>query len=120
MPMNNRIKKLTRKQAEILAYLKTYIVKNTYPPSIREIGDEFGINSTNGVFDHLNALTRKGYIQREYFQARSITILRNEDGSPFLTPLQAETSKLLGALGDYNFPKPIERQIGVLRKMTSA
>src|SRR3989475_8806265 len=35
-----------------------------YAPSIPEIGRRFKITSTRGVFDHLKALERKGYIKR--------------------------------------------------------
>lgn len=79
-------RKLTEKQAAILKYIIGYIEEKRYPPSIREVGDHFRIRSTNGVFDHLNALVRKEYIKREYFTSRSITILRGPDGKPFQTP----------------------------------
>ena len=59
------IRKLTVKQAKILNLIIKYSAKHGYSPSIREIGDAFGIKSPNGVFDHLNAIERKGYIDRK-------------------------------------------------------
>lgn len=82
------VRPLTEKQQAILKFIMSYIAANNYPPSIREIGDDFGIQSTNGVFDHLNALARKGYIEREIHQARSITVLLNPDGSSAIDPRQ--------------------------------
>ena len=38
-------------------------------------GDEFGIKSSNGVSDHLNALERKGYIERHFNISRGIRVL---------------------------------------------
>jgi repressor LexA len=45
------------------------------PPTIREIGDEFGIKSTNGVRDALNALEKKGFIKKLSNRARGIELL---------------------------------------------
>ena len=43
-----------------------------FPPTIREIGEEMDIRSTNGVNDHLKALERKGYLTRGEQQSRSL------------------------------------------------
>src|SRR6266851_286009 len=55
---------LTERQEKILAFIKRSIQEQGYPPTIREIGEAFGIRSTNGVNDHLKALERKGYLLR--------------------------------------------------------
>lgn len=75
-------RELTQKQKDILNFIISYIRTNAYPPSIREVGDHFGIKSTNGVFDHLNALARKGYIKRQYFRSRSIVVLMDANAQP--------------------------------------
>lgn len=66
------MEELTDRQREIL----NYIVKETelrgFPPTIREIGEEMGIASTNGVNDHLKALERKGYLNRGEQQSRAL------------------------------------------------
>jgi repressor LexA len=51
---------LTERQDKILSFIKKSIQDQGYPPTIREIGEHFGIRSTNGVNDHLKALERKG------------------------------------------------------------
>lgn len=57
-------KGLTRRQEMILDFVKKYIDDEGYPPSIREIGLEFKIGSLRGVTVHLDALVKKGYIER--------------------------------------------------------
>lgn len=57
-------KGLTKRQQMILQYVLDYVQREGYPPSIREIGAHFEIGSLRGVTVHLDALERKGYIQR--------------------------------------------------------
>ena len=59
------MKKLTARQREVLDYISDYICDRGYPPTIREIGDELGIKSTNGVSEHLETLWKKGYLIRD-------------------------------------------------------
>jgi repressor LexA len=66
-------KGLTNRQRQILEYIVQCIRDNGYPPTIAEIGGEFGISSTNGVNDHLQALERKGFIERSS-KARGIRV----------------------------------------------
>jgi repressor LexA len=70
---------LTTRQTEILDYLRSEIDRRGLPPTIREIGDEFGIRSTKGVEDHLAALERKGFIRRERGKSRAIEIKDRPD-----------------------------------------
>ena len=55
---------LTTRQKSIYEFLSTTIREKGYAPSIPEIGQRFKIASTRGVFDHLKALEKKGYIKR--------------------------------------------------------
>ncbi len=68
-------RELTKRQAEILDYIISMVQEKGYPPTIAEIGTQFGIASTNGVNDHLIALERKGYIERSS-KARSIQVTK--------------------------------------------
>jgi repressor LexA len=70
-------KGLTDKQAQILRYMQEYVTDVGYPPSIREIGERFQIGSLRGVTVHLDALKRKGYIERSN-TPRSIKIIHPE------------------------------------------
>lgn len=53
---------LTKRQRSVLQFIAQFIRDRGYAPTLREIGKQFGIKSTNGVNDHLLALTRKGYL----------------------------------------------------------
>ncbi len=66
-------KDLTKRQREILDYIIECVRERGLPPTIAEIGEEFGIASTNGVNDHLVALEKKGFIERSS-KARGIHI----------------------------------------------
>ena len=63
---------LTQRQREILDYISMSIDQRGFPPTLREIGQHFGIRSTNGVNDHLKALERKGWITREDLKSRAL------------------------------------------------
>ncbi len=63
---------LTSRQRQILEFITKRIEEQGYPPTIREIGEEMGIRSTNGVNDHLKALERKGFLKREGLKSRAL------------------------------------------------
>ncbi|MBP7869293.1 MAG: transcriptional repressor LexA [Candidatus Hydrogenedentes bacterium] len=64
---------ITPRQKSIVEYIAETIESEGFPPTLQEIGAHFGISSTNGVFDHLRTLERKGYIERSP-KARSIRL----------------------------------------------
>lgn len=63
---------LTDRQQAILDFITQSIDERGYPPTLREIGEHFGIRSTNGVNDHLRALEKKGHLQREDLKSRAL------------------------------------------------
>ncbi len=67
------MKQLTRRQGEILHFIKQFISENKYPPSIREIAAAFGISSS-GAHDHVKALVRKGEIKFGSNRSRAIEV----------------------------------------------
>lgn len=66
---------LTRKQNEILNFLKMEVLKRGYPPAIREIGAAVDLRSTSTVHSHLTKLEQKGYIKRDPTKNRAIEIV---------------------------------------------
>jgi repressor LexA len=66
------VEELTLRQKEILQFIVRETETRGFPPTIREIGEEMDIRSTNGVNDHLKALERKGYLTRGEQQSRSL------------------------------------------------
>jgi repressor LexA len=63
---------LTKRQQEVLDFIASSIDQRGFPPTLREIGEHFGIRSTNGVNDHLKALEKKGYLRREDLKSRAM------------------------------------------------
>lgn len=69
------MEELTRKQKEILTYIKKFIVNHGYAPSVREIGAGVGLSSTATVFVHLKNLEKKGVIRQDKNKFRTLEIL---------------------------------------------
>ena len=66
------MEELTDRQKQILHFIVRESESRGFPPTIREIGEQTDIRSTNGVNDHLKALERKGYLTRGEQQSRSL------------------------------------------------
>lgn len=66
---------LTRRQHEILAYLRDHIADHGYAPSFEEISERFQFRSLATVHEHLTNLERKGYIRRAHNESRAIEIV---------------------------------------------
>jgi repressor LexA len=66
---------LTKRQNEILTYLRGHIAEHGYAPSFEEIAEQFTFASLATVHEHLTNLERKGYIRRQYNESRSIEVL---------------------------------------------
>jgi repressor LexA len=65
---------LTKKQKEILDFVQTHIQKHGYAPTLREIGEHFGLSSVATVHKHLKTLSEKGMLHREEGRARQVEI----------------------------------------------
>lgn len=68
---------LTKRRKEILDFIQKYKLRYGNIPTIREICEHFGLKSTNGVYEHLKALEKGGYIEITANKARSIIIKDN-------------------------------------------
>lgn len=66
---------LSKKQLEVLSFIKKEISKKGYPPSVREICDAVKLKSTSTVHGHLERLEKKGYIRRDPTKPRAIEVL---------------------------------------------
>ena len=64
---------LTEKQQAILDFIQDYLETHQYPPSVREIGRNFGIYPAT-VQDHLSAIERKGFLKKKKFQSRTLSV----------------------------------------------
>ncbi len=66
--------KITKKQQEILDYIKDEILSKGYPPAVREICEAVNLKSTSSVHSHLETLEKNGYIRRDPTKPRAIEI----------------------------------------------
>jgi repressor LexA len=66
---------LTKRQAEILNFIKSHIQYSGLPPTISEIQGQFSFKSPNAVQEHLKALVRKGQIRRNPNQWRGLELI---------------------------------------------
>ena len=73
----------TRRQAQILDFIRDAIEGNGYPPTLAEIAGHFGFRSHNAAVDHLKALARKGAIELTEGASRGIR-LTTEQGLPLI------------------------------------
>lgn len=72
-------KDLTDKQQAIYEFIRSKIHDAGIPPTVREIGDNFGI-TVKGAYDHLKAIEKKGFIKCESNKSRSIELLVDKEG----------------------------------------
>ena len=67
--------KISKKQEEILEYIKNEILNRGFPPAVREICEAVHLKSTSSVHAHLETLEKNGYIRRDPTKPRAIEIL---------------------------------------------
>lgn len=67
--------KITKKQSEILEYIKSEILNRGFPPAVREICEAVNLKSTSSVHFHLETLEKNGYIRRDPTKPRAIEII---------------------------------------------
>lgn len=67
--------KISKKQMEILEYIKSELLRIGYPPAVREICEAVNLRSTSSVHAHLESLEKNGYIRRDPTKPRAIEII---------------------------------------------
>ncbi len=67
--------RLSRRQEQILFFIRESVESRGFPPSIREIGEAVGLSSSSTVHSHLRSLESKGYLRRNPSKPRSIELL---------------------------------------------
>jgi repressor LexA len=80
--------KLTARQAEVLALIKTHIEETGFPPTRADIAKQLGFKSANAAEEHLKALARKGAIEMIAGASRGIRIPENK-GIPIVGQVAA-------------------------------
>lgn len=72
------MKKLSKRQNDIMKFIKSEVTKKGYPPSVREIGKAVGLASSSTVHGHLDRLEKKGLIRRDPTKPRAIEVLDSD------------------------------------------
>lgn len=72
---------LTRRQQEVLAFIRQFTQRHDVPPTVREIGERFRV-TPRAAFDHLRALERKGHLRRRASPKRTSRALTLVERSP--------------------------------------
>lgn len=76
------MEELTKRQNEILTYIKKFIVSNGYPPTVREIGEALDVSSPATIHAHLQNLEEKGWIKKQGSKNRAIELLVENEFEP--------------------------------------
>ena len=108
--------KISKKQSEILEYIKEQILEQGYPPAVREICEAVHLKSTSSVHAHLETLEKNGYIRRDPTKPRAIEIcddsfqlVRNEMTSiPIIGTVAAGQPILATENIEGYFPVPVD------------
>ena len=69
------MEKLTKRQEDILDYIKKYIVAHGFPPTIRDIGAALNLSSPATIHAHLANLEKKGFIKKQDSKNRTLELL---------------------------------------------
>lgn len=65
---------LTKRQKQVLDFIRSYIQKKAYGPTLDEISNKFGMGSASAAHQHVRALKTKGYLKKQPYQTRSISL----------------------------------------------
>jgi len=66
---------LTKRQREVLDFIRSFQTEHGYSPSLEEIAAHLGLSAVSTVHEHVANLVRKGFLRREWNRARSIEAL---------------------------------------------
>jgi repressor LexA len=109
---------LTARQKRILQVIANSVEKNGYPPTYQQLCEIFNISSKNAIKKHMDALVKKGYIEKDS-SPRGLRII-HPDFKPshqneFLIPLIGHVAAGVPVFAEEN----IETYIPVTRQLIS-
>lgn len=71
---------ITKRQKEVLDYIKSFELQKGYSPSLTEVGMGLGLKAISTVHEHIRLLTLKGYLQKNRFSPRGVSSLDSLEG----------------------------------------
>ena len=93
---------LTKRQKEILDFVRAQVKAQGYAPTLQEIGRRFGLSSPATVYKHVEQLVQKGYLRKTPHQGRGIQLVDAEPIRTVEVPLlgQIAAGRPIEALAD--------------------
>lgn len=105
---------LSPRQRRILEVIRDAVVLRGYPPSIREIGDAAGLQSTSSVAYQLKELEKKGFLRRDPNKPRAVDVRHLPGDSapkkapaPATVPPEASATSYVPIVGSIAAGSPI-------------
>lgn len=100
---------LSKRQSDVLYFIKQFIQQNKIPPSIKEMCSHFGVSSTNTIYEILQALEKKGHISRGVKGTSRGIVILGETAQATPTQVQSIPSyiKQLTIIGDGHASNPL-------------
>lgn len=114
------MKSPTKRQEEVLEFIKDYLSENKFPPTIREIANHFEI-SVKGAYDHIKALEKKGYIRCNQNRSRAIEVLNaspDEEERVLQIPILGKVAAGTPIFAEENLEGTVNMPVEFLRKGT--
>jgi repressor LexA len=68
---------LTKRQREIYDYIREFLDREGYAPSLEEIGEYFGLSSVATVHKHVQNLVQKGLLRKAWNRSRSLEVVES-------------------------------------------
>ena len=99
---------MNERAGHILSYIQRFARQHGYPPTIREIGEAFEINSTNGVRYYLQMLERGGHMKRSSKRSRGIELTASTP--PLGIPVLGRVAAGQPTFAEENFDSRLETQ----------
>lgn len=72
--MKQKKNRLTKKQAETLRFIREYLAAHEYAPSYRDIAEGLGVSSPATIFEHIQSLKAKGFLDTDGRKGRSLEL----------------------------------------------
>ncbi len=83
--MPRKKEELNKREKAILKFIEKQIMRDGYPPSVREIGQAVDLKSTATVHGYLERLEKKGYIKKKDKKGRTLRLLKGTAGESKMT-----------------------------------
>ena len=103
---------LTRRQHEIFDYIRDFVADRGYSPSLKEIGEHFGLSSVATVHKHIHHLVEKGYLRKSWNHSRSVEPIHRPADQTMEIPLLG-----IVAAGEPIEPVEVQEKLSVPREM---